>query len=95
MDKDQLHLMIIHKAASNAVVTRNLISQIEDWVCDAEWTTNSEAALAAMAHNQHDVYLVDHHPGNWNGIELATKAIERGCQSPIILLLDQKDYEIE
>jgi len=45
--------------------------------------------------NKHDACLVDYRLGAHDGIELLRSAIERGCQSPIILLTGQGEHEID
>ena len=54
-----------------------------------------DAALEAIACNQHDVYLVDYRLGEQDGLALLCKAIANGCKAPIIMLTGQGDHEVD
>ncbi len=95
MDKHQLQLLIVHNDEKDCTVINNLISKVDCWTCTPQWTTTYKTALAAMVDNRHEVYLVEYSLNKRNGLELLLEAVNLGCQSPIILLVKQKDCEIE
>jgi two-component system CheB/CheR fusion protein len=51
--------------------------------------------VEALGRNGHDVYLLDYRLGQRNGLELLRDAVQRGCQTPIILLTGQGEREVD
>jgi diguanylate cyclase (GGDEF)-like protein len=60
-----------------------------------DWVSTYEAALKSFQDDPHDVYLVDYHLGDKNGLELMKKAIQGGCKMPIIMLTGQGNYQVD
>lgn len=60
-----------------------------------DWVSSYQSALESFRKEMHDVYLVDYHLGDKNGLELLKKAIRRGCKKPIIILTGQGNYEVD
>ncbi len=54
-----------------------------------------ESALSRMNGFAHDIYLVDCHFGEKNGLELIMTMVGKGCRKPIILLTGQGSYELD
>lgn len=62
---------------------------------DLEWAETFEAALIAINHCEHDIYLIDYNLGPRNGLELVEQAEALGCQKPIILMTGQGSYALD
>jgi PAS domain S-box-containing protein len=77
------------------VLTRDWFCEMEGARFELEWVASYDAALNAIAHNDHDVYLFDYRLGERNGLDLLDEAIAKGCKAPIILLTGQGDHEID
>ena len=60
-----------------------------------DWVSTYEAALVCFQEDQYDIYLVDYHLGDQNGLELMQKAIHNGCKAPIIMLTGQGNYQVD
>jgi signal transduction histidine kinase/FixJ family two-component response regulator len=95
MDKDQLNVLLVDNDEDDYILTRDLLSDIEGMKFNLDWVTTYDEALEIIALNRHDVYLVDYHLGEQNGIELLREAIKRDCRAPMILLTGQGNHEVD
>jgi two-component system cell cycle sensor histidine kinase/response regulator CckA len=95
IDRQPLRILLVDDDEDDYVITRDLLTEIKGDKFSLEWVDNYEAALAAMEHNQHDVYLIDYRLGEQTGLELLSEAIENGCIAPLILLTGQGDRAVD
>ncbi len=90
-----LHILLVDDDEDDYVLTQDLLSEIEAWNIDLEWVAAYDDALKAITQNQHNVYLIDYHLGEHNGLELLREVNTLGCNAPIILLTGQGNHEID
>jgi signal transduction histidine kinase len=95
MDNLPIRVLLIDDDEDEYVITRDLLDEIAGGRFDLAWLATSEVALMEMVRQQFDVYLLDYHLGQKNGLELLREAIEGGCQAPVILLTGQGDWEVD
>ncbi|HEY9744172.1 MAG TPA: response regulator [Coleofasciculaceae cyanobacterium] len=95
MDKNLVRLLLVDDDEDDYILTRDWFSEIEGVKFELEWLTSYDAAVEAIAQNQHDVYLLDYRLGERNGLELLREAVANGCKAPIILLTGQGDHEVD
>lgn len=62
---------------------------------DLDWASTYTAGLEALIQGKYDIFLIDYHLGEKNGLELLHEAKEAGCKQPMILLTGQGSYEID
>lgn len=89
MVKPRLCILIVNNGATPTPILSDMLSEIKLWQCEAEWATTYSEALTQMALNRHDVVLVTYHSAGFKGKNLVQDAIAQGCQTPIIVLLEQ------
>lgn len=75
--------------------TKSLFDDFKDSCYKLEWTTNAAQALTAMTSGKYDIYLLAHHLGKQDGLEILREAIAGGCTSPILLLTEQTDPDVD
>lgn len=77
------------------IASHNLFLEIPDRKFKLEWATTQATALTALESNHYDLCLVDHQLVAANGLVLIHQAITEGCKTPFILLIEQRDLDIE
>lgn len=95
MDKDQLSILLIDNDEDDYILTRRLLAEIEGLNFNLDWAATYDAALEAIALNQHDVCLVDYRLGECNGIELVREAINQDCRAPMIVITGQGSHKVD
>lgn len=95
MDNRSVRVLLVDDDEDDYVLTREWLSEIQGAFFELEWVASYDAAVEAIAHHQHDVYLLDYRLGERSGLELLRYAIANGCKAPIILLTGQGDHEVD
>src|SRR5437899_8784197 len=90
-----IKVLLVEDDEDDAVIARDLFSEIAGRRFVVDWASSFQAGLEAMALNQHDVCLVDYRLGAQDGIELLRSAQERGCQAPVILLTGAGETKVD
>lgn len=86
LDVKTIKVLLVEDDEDDFIITRDLLAEIRSREFVLDWAKTYEKGLELMVLNHHDVCLVDYRLGAHNGVELLRAAIERGCQSPVILL---------
>lgn len=95
MYKDLIKVLLVEDDEDDYVFIDVLLSRIEGKRFALEWVKTYDAAIEVIKLHQHDVYLVDYHLGERNGLELLQEAILNDCKAPLILLTGQGDREVD
>jgi two-component system, cell cycle sensor histidine kinase and response regulator CckA len=95
MDTGIVKVLLVEDDEDDYIITRDLLSEIPRKRVALQWVKTFDEGLEEMLRNQHDVCLLDYRLGPRNGVELLQTAVERGCQSPIILLTGLGLHEVD
>ncbi|MCH8055843.1 MAG: GAF domain-containing protein [Deltaproteobacteria bacterium] len=95
MDNRPVRILLVDDDEDDYIITRTLLSEIEEGKFVLEWVATYNAALEAIGRNQHDGYLVDYRLGDCSGLDLLREALRNGCEAPMILLTGQGDREVD
>jgi diguanylate cyclase (GGDEF)-like protein len=96
MTADALKVLLVEDDEDDYLLTRELLSKLERPQVALNWVSNYQDALEAMGRNEHDVYLVDYHLGERNGLELLRQTRLGVCSvKPTIMLTGQGGREID
>ena len=90
-----VRVLLVDDDEDDYVVTRDLVANIPGRPIRLDWIADYDAALAAMARNEYDVYLIDYRLGKRTGLKLLLDMRDRGCTGPAILLTGQSEFEID
>jgi signal transduction histidine kinase len=93
--KDIIRVLLIDDDEDEFVLTRDLLAEDIKSRFKLDWTPDYDAALADMARDQHDVYLLDYRLGALDGLELLREALARGCSAPVVMLSGQGDGAVD
>ena len=95
MADELIKILLVDDDEEDYIITREVLSEIEDRRFDIEWVANYDAALEVIDTSRFDVCLVDYHLGARNGLQLLSEVVGNGCKTPIILLTGQGDREVD
>ena len=88
-------VLLVEDDEDDFVLARDLFSEIPGQRFLLDWARTFESGLDLMCQNRHDVVLVDYRLGAHNGVELLRAALEKGCQSPVILLTGMGERQVD
>lgn len=96
MHNGPVNVLLVEDDEDDYIITRDLLSEIEDEQFDLEWVSTYDAALEAIQHRQHDVIFIDYRLGARTGLDLLREMVGNYCYvAPIILLTGQGDHEVD
>ncbi|MGH9363585.1 MAG: response regulator, partial [Thermoanaerobaculia bacterium] len=88
-------VLLIDDDEDDFVLARDLLAESGSARFELAWTPDYEAGLQALRERSHDVYLLDYHLGERNGLELLREAAALGCRAPIIMLTGLGGREVD
>lgn len=95
MNKNLIKVLLIEDNQDDFVMIYDLLSQVESPKILLDWENTYETGLTVMKKNQHDICLFDYHLGETKGLETVKTAINLGCKTPIVLLTETENQELE
>lgn len=90
-----LKVLLVEDDENDFTLTRDICDEFRAWRVELDWVRTYEAGLNAALSDRYDVCLADYRLGAKDGIELVDEALRGGCQSPIILLTDFWEPEVD
>jgi PAS domain S-box-containing protein len=90
-----VRVLVVEDNEADFVYLRYLLHEVGRTEYEVDWTQTYEEAKAAIAKNEHDVYIFDYSLGARNGLDLLREAKQLGCQSPMILLTGAGNTDID
>jgi two-component system, cell cycle response regulator len=86
MPDDKLSVLLVVGEEDEYIKIRDQLGEIEDTQMDVEWAPFYDAALQMMAAGGYDMFVLDYHLGERNGLELLQEARTNGYDAPAIIL---------
>lgn len=93
--KNEIRILMIDNNEKDFIFTRDLFSSINFHKYSLDWVQSYEEGVKLISKKTHDIYLVDYHLGQYNGLDLIHEMQTAGCDLPLILLTKQKDMEMD
>jgi len=95
----QLHklakILIVDDDEDDFILTSGYIRDVKGKVFDIEWASNYAMGISMLATDNFDLYFVDYRLGAKSGLDFLAEAKKMECDSPIILLTGQGNYNID
>ncbi|MCD6384550.1 diguanylate cyclase response regulator [Candidatus Sumerlaeota bacterium] len=95
MSKTVIRILLIDDDEEDYILTKDMLSGIEDVNFKLDWVSTYEDGLNAIKCSEHDVYLIDYRLGAKDGLELMREALAYGCSAPMLLLTSQGDRKVD
>lgn len=93
--KNEIRILMIDNNEKDFIITRDLFSSINFHKYSLDWVQSYEEGVKLISKKTHDIYLVDYHLGQYNGLDLINEMQTAGYDLPLILLTEQKDMKID
>lgn len=77
------------------MIVRDIIRDVIHHKYTIDWRASYEEGLKSIGEKNHDVYLIDYKLGAKTGLDLINRAIEIGCEAPLIILTGENNFEID
>ncbi len=92
---ETLHILLVDNNEDDYIIIRDLIAKIPEFPVMIEWVSTSKEAQMIIGEARHDIYLISHHLGDKNGLELLSDIdlVER--PEPFILITSASDEQTE
>ena len=95
MTAEAIKLLLIEDDEDDYVLTRTLLREIEGTTFDLTWISDYDSGLNELCTNSYAACLIDYRLGSQDGIRLIAEALQRGCDSAMILLTGQDDRQVD
>ena len=95
MSDTAIRVLLVDNDPDEHVLIRDLLQESNNQTYAVDWEPLYDVGLKTIAHDQHDVYLIDYRLGEKNGLDLIREAIANGCAKPLIMLTGSADEGID
>lgn len=95
MENAPIKVLLIDDEENSQVLLRRMLSKAPDKRFVLDWAASYNQGLAALQTRRHDVCLLDYRLGPQTGLELLQAAVERGVETPIIILTGSDDPKVD
>ncbi|MFZ0041673.1 MAG: EAL domain-containing protein [Solirubrobacteraceae bacterium] len=90
-----IRVLLVEDDEDDYLITRDMLDRQDRVRFEIDWRSNYADALAAIAEQRHDVYLIDYRLGEHTGLQLVREGFAAQPFVPVIMLTGQSDYEID
>lgn len=91
-DARTLSVLLIEDDDDDYLLTRDLVTKLG---YELERVSDYAAGVDALHSGEYDICLVDYRLGAENGIDLVRELVADGCETPMIVLTGQGDYNVD
>ncbi|MES2397059.1 MAG: response regulator [Bacteroidota bacterium] len=95
MVRKEIRILMIDDDKDDFMIVRDIIRDVVHHKYTIDWRPSYEEGLKSIAEKKHDVYLIDYRLGAKTGLDLVKRAIEIGCEAPLIILTGENNFEID
>jgi signal transduction histidine kinase len=92
MSAEKTAVLLVEDDDEDYLLTRDLVDRLG---YDLDRVSDYAGASRAIDGGEYDVCLVDYRLGTENGVELVRELVAKGCETPMIVLTGQGDYDVD
>lgn len=92
---DTIRVLIVDDDEDDFFLTSDYLNDIQSKQFTIDWAKNFDEAVGKITSCEYDICFFDFLLGAKTGLDLLKRAIQEGCQSPIILLTGKGDHQID
>lgn len=82
----RLRILLVEDDELSYVMTLAMLAGVDRRAFELDWAPTFEIAEAAIARQEHDIYLIDYRLDVRHGLQLLQQAIGSGGTAPVILM---------
>lgn len=95
VNSNQISVLLVDDDEDDYLIIKRVFAQIHESPFVLSWEPSFEKAKKAVTGHDYDLYLVDYHLGEYNGLDLLKFAEPQKRPEPFILLTGTGDKEVE
>jgi PAS domain S-box-containing protein len=95
LNTESIKILLVDDDEEDYIITRNLLAKIEGGNFQVEWVGSYTAAVEIIKECRHDIYLIDYHLGEHNGVDLVRLVAESSCKALVIMLTGQAELQVD
>jgi signal transduction histidine kinase len=94
-NSDQISVLLVDDDEDDFLIIKSVFSRIPDSPFILEWCSSYKQAKKFIKSHDFDIYMIDYHLGEFNGLDLLKYAEPQKRPEPFILLTGTGDREVE
>jgi two-component system cell cycle sensor histidine kinase/response regulator CckA len=94
-NSDQISVLLVDDDEDDFLIIKSVFSRIPDSPFILEWCSSYKKAKKFIKSHDFDIYMIDYHLGEFNGLDLLKYAEPQKRPEPFILLTGTGDREVE
>jgi diguanylate cyclase (GGDEF)-like protein len=95
MTQDTINVLFINSDKKEHAIVRRMLSSVKHVKYQLKSAYDAESGLSELIREEYSICLIDHHLGSNEGLNLIHTILENGCETPLILLTDEDNLDIE
>ncbi len=95
MNTESIKILLVDDDEEDYIITSNLLAKIEGVNFQIEWQGSYMAAVEIIKECRHDIYLLDYHLGEHNGMDLVRLVGECNCKALVIMLTGHGELQVD
>jgi DNA-binding NtrC family response regulator len=93
--RDVCAVLLVEDDEDDYLIASDMLSEHGRVEFQVDWASTFEEALAQIAQQRHDVYIIDYRLGSRTGLEVVREAFATRSQAPVIMLTGQVDVTVD
>lgn len=93
--KQLLRVLVVEDDEDDFLLINDYLKRLRAWDCEVKWIYRYNEAVVELSTNSYTICFSDYRLGAKNGIDLIKNIYSKSCNTPVILLTGNGNYEID